>query len=106
MPKFYPGQPVVCVNDNFRRSRVIYPGVTWPRRGVKYRVRCYVVSGVAYPALVLHEIHNKRVPYMDGVMREAGFWDERFEPATKKVVSELLSVKAPAPVRVRHEEDA
>lgn len=75
---FSRGQPVICVNDNFAWARKRYPDMlSYPVKGQRYIVREYVCWGRA-PAIVLREIKNPRVPYMDGKFREAGFWDRRF----------------------------
>lgn len=85
MPRFYAGQPVVCVDARFRSGwwlNVIKRfGVTLPCKGQRYVVRGYVYED-KYPIVVLQEISNPRVPYGDGQMRECGFWEERFQPTT------------------------
>lgn len=80
MPKFKAGESVVCINDDFDWSRKKYHGLSYPTRGTCYVVRRYVCGG-EHPAIVLVGLRNIRVRYTDGVVREAGFWDERFEKA-------------------------
>lgn len=78
---FYIGQPVICINDNFSWARKRYAQVhSYPVAGSRYRVRGYVCEG-AKPAIVLWELTNPTVMYMDGVIREAGFWEGRFVAA-------------------------
>jgi hypothetical protein len=97
--RFYVGQPVVCVHDDFTRVKAMYPNCSWPVHGVVYHVRRYLLAKptlvegalVVYPAIALYEIHNPMVTYMDGIKREAGFWDERFEPVTKALVGNLIA---------------
>lgn len=75
---FDAGQDVICINDDFTWSRMRYPQVkNYPVFGQRYVVRGYVCDG-KIPAIVLREFTNIRVPYMDGVIREAGFADTRF----------------------------
>lgn len=109
--KFYVGQPVICVNDDFTRADKYYPGITWPVRGRRYVVRGYVADGsarigfsrVVYAAIVVMEIRNRRVRYMDGGVREAGFWDERFEPATS--IEDLKKVATDVDLWLGHEDE-
>lgn len=77
---------MICINDNFNRAMRIYKRVTWPKKGCRYVIRDYVHLKDT-PAVVLREIHNVDVVYSDGTIKEAGFWDERFVPATD--ISEL-----------------
>lgn len=80
--KFRSGESVVCINDDFAWARKKYAAakITFPVRGKCYVVRAYVMKGT-HPAIVLQGIKNPFVVYQDGRMREAGFWDERFERA-------------------------
>jgi hypothetical protein len=82
MMKFKPGESVVCINDDFGWARKKYraAAITFPVRGKCYVVRRYVIKG-SHPAIVLKGMKNPRVIYNDGGIREAGFWDERFEKA-------------------------
>jgi hypothetical protein len=82
--RFYEGQPVVCVNDTVSTQIArMFPGMTWPVRGQRYVIRRYVRAGAPHlPAVLLVEIKNRRVRYLDGRVDEAGFWDERFAPIT------------------------
>jgi hypothetical protein len=81
---FAAGQPVICINDNFKRSRKKFPGLNFPTFGKRYTVRDYVCDG-KYPAIVLHEIRNHKVRYMNGDIQEGGFWDVRFVGASSPV---------------------
>jgi len=80
--KFKPGESVVCINDDFSWARKQYAAslITFPVRGKCYVVRAYVAKG-KFPAIVLQGIVNPKVVYHDRRVREAGFWDERFERA-------------------------
>jgi hypothetical protein len=80
--KFKPGESVVCINDDFGWARKKYKAarITFPVRGKCYVIRAYVAKG-KFPAIVLQGIVNPTVIYNDGRIREAGFWDERFERA-------------------------
>lgn len=103
MSRFFAGQHVLCVDGDFSRAALRYPQVTWPRHGGRYVVRGYACGG-RYPAVLLRGITNPAVFYVQrwnpGVRRaEAGFWEERFEPATD--IEELRAL-----LRVREREDA
>lgn len=80
--KFKVGESIVCINDNFRWAKRRYAmfNITYPVIRKCYVVRKYMIGG-SHPALGLIGIHNPRVPYSDGRVREAGFWEERFERA-------------------------
>jgi len=80
--KFKPGESVVCINDDFSWARKKYraANITFPVRSKCYVVRAYVIGG-KIPAIVLQGVVNPPVVYSDGQIREAGFWDERFERA-------------------------
>jgi len=83
MAKFTRGESVVCINDDFGKVARVYGthiGLVFPVRGKCYVVRRYVIHD-HHPCIVLVGIKNPRVLYMDDVMREAGFWEERFERA-------------------------
>ena len=114
MPRFYIGQPVICVDD--RRNKYLRPfRVKWVKMGQRYTIRAYqhAVMPVNRPMdfVLLHEIHNPSVPWSDGQFMEAGFWEERFEPATdiSRLEEELMNAEMfvggefeianPAPVR-------
>jgi hypothetical protein len=85
---FAAGQIVICINDDFSFARKKYPEVLgYPVFGQRYQIRDYVCDGKA-PAVVLQEFTNPRVPYIDGVWREAGFWDKRFVNAPPLVYVE------------------
>jgi hypothetical protein len=98
--KFRSGESIVCINDNFKWARRQYKAhnLTFPVRGKCYVVRSYVVLGT-HPALVLQGIVNIRVPYKDGVWREAGYWEERFEKAPSidglKEIARKAKITAP-----------
>ena len=108
--KFQRGESVVCINDDFKWAQRRYAmfNITWPVRGKCYVVRRYVIAGPK-PALVLQGIVNPRVPYMDGRMREAGYWDARFERAPSieglQKAADEVSRWLPAPDQIAHEEE-
>ena len=106
--KFNAGESVICINDDFSWARRNYRPykLTYPVRGQCYVIRGYVIGGKK-PAVVLQSISNPRVPYNDGIWREAGFWDERFERAPDiselRKIAEEVSRSAPL---VAEKEDA
>jgi hypothetical protein len=125
MARFYIGQPVVCVRDNILRGVAArYPGLMWPRKGVVYHVRENYDSGTpnlgVLTFVTLRELRNRRIRWPNGALREAGFWEERFEPATdigeldevRKTVERYMGNDGPEqpakakPRRVRKKEDA
>lgn len=79
MSEFKIGQDVICINDNFKwaRARFRNANIIYPVFGKIYTVRRYTIEGT-HPTLVLFEIHNPYVIYLDQVIREAGFWEKRF----------------------------
>lgn len=83
MPRFYVGQPVICVNDELRPHVVArFPGLTWPRAGQRYTIRANIISR-GFNFVLLREISNRKILYpRSHRYAEAGFWEERFEPAT------------------------
>jgi len=92
MTRFYIGQPVVCVDGRVRR-RVArrWPHIAWPKEGGRYVIRGNVETKVA-TFVLLREIRNKTIAYPNSKLRaEAGFWEERFEPATD--IGELETIK-------------
>ena len=54
MPRFYVGQPVICVkggsNPNAARR---YPGLRWPRKGQRYVIRMAEVPQAGRMTFVL-----------------------------------------------------
>lgn len=75
------GQTVICIDDDFKWSRKKYPQVlNWPVFCSRYIVRAYACDG-KFPAILVQEITNVSVIYMDGAVREAGFADKRFVKA-------------------------
>lgn len=84
MARFYKGQPVICVDDRLRRhvtSR--YPGLKWPKKGSRYVIRnpeCPVGEKLTF--VLVEEIRNRPIPWPSGKIHEAGFHEDRFEPAT------------------------
>ena len=104
MTKFNPGESVVCINDDFGWARKKYRAVniTWPVRGKCYVVRAYVMRG-KIPAIVLQGIVNPPVIYNDGRIREAGFWDERFERAPG--IEDLKKVADDVEMWLGHEDE-
>lgn len=82
MARFYIGQPVICVDDRLRRGAIQrYPGLTWPKAGQRYVIRGNI-EGAVFTFVTVREIKNRIIRYPNGVRAEAGFWEERFEPAT------------------------
>lgn len=96
---FGAGESIVCINDDFRWAKLYYKNfnLTYPRRGACYVVRNYLVLG-SHPALTVQGINNPKVPYKDGIWREAGFWDQRFEKAPS--IDELKEI-----LKYKHELD-
>jgi hypothetical protein len=79
--RFYIGQPVICVDDRLRRGATQrYPGLTWPKAGARYVIRGIIEERFTF--VTVREIKNRIIRYPNGVRAEAGFWEERFEPAT------------------------
>ena len=113
MPKFKVGESVICINDDFSWAIKKYLGIalTFPKRGKCYVVRAYVAKG-SHPAIVLQGIVNPPVIYNDRKIREAGFWDERFERAPsidgiKKAANDVSRwLPIDPPVKVPEKEDA
>lgn len=120
MARFYIGQPVLCINDEQRPGVARrFPGLVWPRRGVVYHVRWNFDSN-AHPHGVLtfvglREIRNRNIMWPGrGVMHEAGFWEERFEPATdisvfeqqRETVEIMMGEPEPVEETQSEEEDA
>ena len=108
------GQPVVCVDD--RRSRWLsryYPNVRWVVRGQRYVIRANMTADIngVKTFVLLREIRNAAVVWGDGRLREAAFWEERFEPATdiseleelrmnaEMFIGDEFEIARPAPVR-------
>lgn len=100
MARFYIGQPVVCVDDRIRPSVArVYPQITdWPKAGAQYRIRANMtlmtrVSRRKWTPLtfvLVHGISNPLITWGDGTRAEAGFHEDRFEPATN--IGELEKV--------------
>jgi hypothetical protein len=82
--RFYNGQPVICVDGRLRRGPTQrYPGLIWPKKGRKYIIRCAEVPQRGARNFVLvQEIRNRIITWPCGARFEAGFWEDRFEPAT------------------------
>lgn len=84
MARFYVGQPVICVkggsNPNASRR---YPGLRWPRKGQRYVIRCAEVPQRGRMNFVLVAgLRNRVITWPCGTRYEAGFHEDRFEPAT------------------------
>jgi hypothetical protein len=80
--RFYIGQPVVCVDDRLRRHVVRrYPGIRWPVAGVHYVIRG-IIENDKLTFVTLREIKNATIRWPNGARAEAGFSEDRFEPAT------------------------
>lgn len=94
---FRTGQQVICINDDFAWARKYYGecGIVYPRFGGKYIVRSYLCLGKK-PAVSLREIRNPEVPYLDGLWREAGFWEARFVRCFDSQLKELGLVEKEA----------
>ena len=112
---FYKGQPVVCINGDFTYVNKYYPNVSWPTQGGRYVIRDYVAQTltgkVCYPAVLLMEIRNRRVHYMDGFLAEVGFWEARFAPATdigdlRRVITDVDQWMGDHETMPREKEDA
>ena len=86
MARFYIGQPVICIDDRLNRWLIRrHPGVQWVKLGQRYTIRGNHearMHGGVMNFVTLHELRNPDVVWNDGVVREASFWEERFEPAT------------------------
>lgn len=80
------GQPVICINDDFKWCRRNYPEVqNYPRFASRYIIRGYVTDG-SHPAVVLRELTNINVLYLNGQTHEAGFWQDRFVAASPPII--------------------
>lgn len=93
MARFYKGQPVICVkggsNPNADRR---YPGLRWPVKGQRYTIReAEVPQRGRYTFVLVVGIRNRIIRWPCGTRYEAGFWEDRFEPATD--ISELDTVR-------------
>jgi hypothetical protein len=95
---------VVCINGDFSWAKRHYRShkLTFPVHGKCYVVRKYVVKG-KYPAIVLQGIVNPRVVYSDRKIREAGFWDERFERAPG--IEEIKKIADDVDMWLGHEDE-
>lgn len=84
MSRFYIGQPVICVDGRLKRGPTQrYPGLNWPKKGRKYIIRVAAIPQRGARNFVLvQEIRNRIITWPCGVSYEAGFWEDRFEPAT------------------------
>jgi hypothetical protein len=82
--RFYIGQPVICVDDRLRSGPTRrYPGLRWPKKGQKYVIRHAAIPQRGAKNFVLvNEVRNRIITWPCGVRFEAGFWEDRFEPAT------------------------
>lgn len=82
---FSAGQPVICINDDFKWCRRHYPEVkNYPVFASRYIIRGYVIDG-NHPAVVLRELSNQNVAYTNGSIHEAGFWQDRFIAASPPI---------------------
>ena len=75
---------MVCVkggsNPNAARR---YPGLRWPVKGRRYTIRLAEVPIRDRMTFVLiNGISNRVITWPCGMRYEAGFWEDRFEPAT------------------------
>jgi hypothetical protein len=82
--RFYIGQPVICVDGRLRRGPTQrYPGLNWPKKGQRYVIRVAAIPQRGSKNFVLlQEIRNRIITWPCGAHYEAGFWEDRFEPAT------------------------
>lgn len=92
MAKFYVGQPVICVDDRLRASVLrLYPQIlNWPTQGQRYIIRSNItvmtqISRRVWKNLTfvtVRDMINPVITWGDGQRAEAGFHEDRFEPAT------------------------
>lgn len=92
MSKFYVGQPVICVNGGRNpRAEALFPGLNWPETGAIYRVRAIYApmrtqisksKSADLVFILLHGLHNRKISWPNGMVAEAAFYEERFEPIT------------------------
>lgn len=93
MARFHRGQTVICVqggqNPNAERR---YPGLRWPVKGHRYVIREPEVPVRSRGTFVLvSSISNRVIVWPCGTRYEAGFHEDRFEPATD--IGELDAVR-------------
>lgn len=93
MARFHNGQTVICVkggsNPNADRR---YPGLRWPVRGRRYVVRVAEIPQRGRMTFILVSgISNRTIRWPCGTRYEAGFHEDRFEPATD--IGELDQVR-------------
>jgi hypothetical protein len=103
--RFYIGQPVVCVDDRMRPSVARnYPQITnWPKAGKQYTIRGNITKMTQVARnrwtpltfVTVRELTNPIIAYGDGSRAEAGFHEDRFEPATN--IDKLVEAKDKAP---------
>lgn len=109
MSRFYIGQPVVLVHDNWPSfwSSKWARGSTRPVKGQKYHVRSYQYDAPPPLCMTLMEITNPMVRWSDGVEREAGFAETRFAPITDEQVRGIIeeAIKTPQTIRKYEEVD-
>lgn len=70
-----------------------HPGLRWPRKGVRYTIRENIDSQANNTWLTfvtVGEIRNRTIRWPGGRFHEAGFHEDRFEPATD--ISDLEKV--------------
>ncbi len=100
MSRFYVGQPVVLVNDDwpsFWFSKWANDS-TRPVRGRTYHVRSYQLLSPPI-CITLMEIKNPLVRWRDGTINEAGFAEFRFAPITDEQVRGIIEQAIKSPVR-------
>ena len=84
MARFYDGQPVVCVRggENPHAGRR-YPGLRWPVKGRRYVIRkAEIPHRGKWTFVLVAGISNRIITWPCGTRYEAGFHEDRFEPAT------------------------
>jgi hypothetical protein len=105
MGRFYNGQPVICVDDRLRPAAIRrYPNVIYPKKGQRYTIRHPDLPvGGKLTFVLVTEIRNQVVVWPCGARFEAGFWEDRFEPATD--ITLLENIKDFAGIQAeRHKE--
>lgn len=96
--KFYIGQPVVLVRDDWPSCQFLMRNITFPVRGTTYHVRGYLDQEDDYGKyILLREVRNRDVIYGTLIYREAAWGEGRFEPLTKKTVSDIIATALDVP---------
>jgi hypothetical protein len=110
MSKFYIGQTVLCINGNPNKEAIkLFPNLIWPETGRFYRVRGILPPepvkfkhGVRHIIFILlHGLYNQHIRYISGINAEAGFWEERFEPAAD--IDGLRNILKDVPIKQKED---